>query len=473
MLATPLPFRYNPRRLRLAFNPTLPGRHPLSFSQRLQEIRTGFQPAFWVANITELFERLAFYAQQAVLVVYLHEVLKFSQQESGDLTGFFGGTVWLLPILGGTLADRFGFRRSLALAYLVLGTGYFLLGSLSASWMAPVRESFPLYWLVFVILFIPALGPAVIKPCVVGITARASSENVRSLGYSIYYTLVNVGSTFGPLTALAFRQRFGIESVFRVCAFTAFAMCLATLFFFKEPRQGEEKKVASVAEAFRNLFAVLINVRFMAFLIIFSGFWVMFWQEFISLPLYVRGYVNPESDIELLLTVDPLVVILLTILVSYLFRKMRAFPAMTLGVLVATFCWVLLAVNDLSWQVNTTLNLGFFSLPVRGFPVVGGIALAVLAIGEIIQSPRYYEYISRLAPSGQQGVYMGFAFLPIGIGYYIAGALGGRLVHHYGEVLHKPRQMWWVLVAVGFLTTVLMIVYNRIVKPVDNSPSTS
>jgi len=68
---------------------------------------------------------------------------------------------------------------------------------------------------------------------------------------------------------------------------------------------------------------------------------------------------------------------------------------------------------------------------------------------------------------------MGFAFLPIGIGYYIAGALGGRLVHHYGEVLHKPRQMWWVLVAVGFLTTVLMIVYNRIVKPVDNSPSTS
>ncbi len=59
------------------------------------------------------------------------------------------------------------------------------------------------------------------------------------------------------------------------------------------------------------------------------------------------------------------------------------------------------------------------------------LTLVVVALGEITQSPRYYEYISRLAPSGQQGTYMGFAFLPLGVGSLIAGPIGGFLLHHY------------------------------------------
>jgi MFS family permease len=77
------------------------------------------------------------------------------------------------------------------------------------------------------------------------------------------------------------------------------------------------------------------------------------------------------------------------------------------------------------------------------------VTLGVVALGEIIQSPRYYEYISRLAPPGQQGTYMGFAFLPIGIGSLIAGWFGGKLIHHFGEVTHQPEKMWWAVIAVG------------------------
>src|SRR5713226_1739978 len=157
----------------------------MSFSQRLQEIRDGFERPFWVANITELFERVSYYGVQAVLAIYLHEVLKFSNAQAGDLIGYFGLVVWFLPILGGSLADRFGFRRSLAFAYLVLALGYFLLGSLGATWMAPLRDRIPLDRLVLLILVVPALGPAIVKPCIVGTTARTSNENVRSIGYSI------------------------------------------------------------------------------------------------------------------------------------------------------------------------------------------------------------------------------------------------------------------------------------------------
>src|SRR5215831_1685807 len=115
----------------------------MTLSQRWRDIRAGFERPFWVANISELFERLSYYAVFASLARYLHEVLQFPTERVGTLTGFFGGLVWFLPVFGGTLADRMGFRRALSLAYLILACGCFLLGSLGAPWMGPGRGTVP------------------------------------------------------------------------------------------------------------------------------------------------------------------------------------------------------------------------------------------------------------------------------------------------------------------------------------------
>src|SRR5277367_2753601 len=157
----------------------------LSLSERFNEIRTGFERPFWIANISEIFERLAYYGAFASLALYLQEKLNFSTEQTGTLTGIFGGMVWFLAIFGGAVADRLGFRRALATAYLILAAAYFLIGSIAAPWLAPVRGAVPLSLFVGVILILPALGIAMVKPCVVGTTARASKENVRTLGYSI------------------------------------------------------------------------------------------------------------------------------------------------------------------------------------------------------------------------------------------------------------------------------------------------
>lgn len=445
----------------------------MSFSQRLQEVREGFQVPFWVANITELFERLSYYGVNAVLAIYLHETLKFSETDTGNLMGFFGGVVWFLPILGGTLADKFGFRRSLAFAYLVMSLGYFLLGSLSAPWMEGFRNAVPLSTVMLIILAIPALGPAIVKPCVVGTTARASTENVRSLGYSIYYTLVNVGGMLGPLVAGWVREHWGVESVFRVCALSVFLMFFGVLFFFREPKKVGEPKSQSIAQVFRNFWTVVTNVRFMAFLLIFSGFWVVFWQEFIALPLYVRGYLDPDARIEYLLSIDPLMVILLQIAIAHWTRKWKPFTAMTIGLLVSSLAWLVLAsslfvgaTNGIAgWFSGLGLSVFGYALAMKGSTLLVALALIVLALGEMIQSPRYYEYISRLAPEGQQGTYMGFAFLPIAIGFVIAGRMGGGLLEYFGRELHKPHLVWWVIAGSGLVATVLMWIYDRIVKP--------
>src|SRR5258708_38701314 len=164
------PGRRNPGKKRGEGARATPGiREPLlSFSERLQEIRTGFERPFWVANISELFERLSYYAVFAVLARYLHEGLHFDVERASSLTGMFGFWVWFLAIGGGAIADRLGFRRALSMAYLILSLAYFLLGAIGSAWLAPLRNSVPLVTLVAVVLVLPALGVALVKPCVVG-----------------------------------------------------------------------------------------------------------------------------------------------------------------------------------------------------------------------------------------------------------------------------------------------------------------
>jgi dipeptide/tripeptide permease len=476
----------------------------LSFSERLREIRTGFERPFWVANITEIFERLSYYSVFAVLVRYLNEGLGFGIEQAGTLGGFFGAAVWFMAIFGGAVADKIGFRRALSLAYFILSGSYFLVGSIGAPWLAPVRSAVPLPLLAGVILFLPALGVALVKPSVVGTIARASTENVRSIGYSIYYTMVNIGSFLGPYLAGWVRERVNrgemrLENVFLIASVSVLLMLIAVMIFFKEPRRVAGEPVPSLGQVARNFLTVLgrrwfvlpllvlgfvaltANIivlilrvlsvapnlpwlsipwwiwapflmlfvvgmsRFMWFLVIFSGYWVVFWQQYLMLPPYIHNYVDANANTEYILITDPLIVIFFTVAINAATRKIPSFHAVTLGTFITAVGWLMLPFWHSKWAAV--------------------MALAIVATGEIIQSPRYYEYISRLAPPGQQGTYMGFAFLPIGIGSLIGGWLGGKLVHHFGEVTHQPGRMWYAVTGIGIITALLLWIYDKTFRP--------
>jgi proton-dependent oligopeptide transporter, POT family len=458
----------------------------MSFSQRFDEIRTGFERPFWVANISEIFERLSYYGVFASLALYIQGKLNFSTEQTGTLTGLFGGMVWFLAIFGGAVADKLGFRRALSMAYLILAAAYFLIGSIGASWLAPVRNAVPLGLFVGCILILPALGVSLVKPCVVGTTARASKENVRSIGYSIYYTMVNIGGAAGPYAAGWVHDYFGVEYVFRLAAVGVFVMFFFVLIFFREPRKDGDAPPPSIIQVARNfcvvlgtywlvlptlLVALILAVgsyfyrfavpwwvwvgllllvltgisKFMWFLVLFTGYWIVFWQQYIILPGYIKAYINAHVTSEKILVTDGAVVICLTLAVNFLMRKIPAFQAVILGTVISSLSWLVLAF----------------------WPTVAGavFSLGFLALGEIIQAPRYYEYIAKLAPPGQQGTYMGFAFLPIGIGSIIGGWFGGRVMHQFGEVAHQPQRVWWVISGVGVLTALLLWIYDRVVKP--------
>lgn len=419
----------------------------MSFTQRWREVATGFSPAFWVANFTEIFERVGYYSTQAVLAIFLVQELRFSPQAQGSVMGIAGFVVYASPIVAGTLADRFGFRRALMFAYLMLTAGYFMLGSVTASWMAPLRHALGDQWLVLAILLLPAIGPGFVKPCVAGTIARTSSESARAMGYSIYYTLVNVGGALGPVLAFLVRERLGLgmENVFRVAALSVFAMFWVTLFFYREPPSEPGAEVASVGRALKNMFVVLGNFRFVAFLLISSGFYIVYWQIFVSAPNFLVTYVDRKANVDLMLSVEGLTIIAFQILITYVTRKMPPIQAIAIGFLVAGLSFALLAIHPSVWI----------------FPVM----LVVLALGEITQASRYYEYCSLLAPPGQAGLYMGYAFLPIAIGYLVGGPLGGFLLHEFGAVLRHPAAMWWVILGIGVLTAAAMWIFDAVTRP--------
>src|ERR1700752_1277915 len=295
--------------------------------QRLQEIRDGFERPFWVANISEIFERLSYYGAFSSLALYLQEKLNFSTEQTGTLAGIFGGAVWFLAIFGGTVADWLGFRRALSLAYLILSGAYFLLGSIGAPWLSPVRNAMPLGLFVAIVLLLPALGILLVKPSVVGTTARASKENVRSIGYSIYYTMVNIGGTVGPAIADWAHAKFGVENVFRIAALSVFAMVFFVLFFFRAPNAQASAPPPPLAVTAKNFLTVLSNPKFMLFLLIFSGYWIVFWQQFTLLPGYIHTFIDPHARVERVLSIDAAVVICFTLAWNHLIQKIPRFRA--------------------------------------------------------------------------------------------------------------------------------------------------
>jgi MFS family permease len=297
-------------------------------------------------------------------------------------------------------------------------------------------------------LIIAAIGGSLIKPSIVGTCARTTTEESKALGYSIYYSIVNIGGMLGPTLAVPIREHLGIAYVLVVASCVSVLLCAATFLFFREPpRPADLPPTKTMAEVLAGMLRAMSDVRFMAFLVIFSGFWLMFWHIFYALPFYVKDVLH-YGRFELVESIGPWVIVLFTVPTAALARRMKPIAAMTLGFAIASSGWFVMG----------------------AIPTIQGACagVAIFALGEALQAPRYYQYVADLAPREQVGTYMGIAFLPIAIGTFGTGLLAGRLVEAYKDAA-QPSHMWYVLGGIGVVTTILMVVYDRFLAPRDRA----
>ena len=415
------------------------------FAKRFQEFRDGFSSTFWIANALELFERLAFYGMKAILTVYLANKVGL-QNEAGTLAGLFSGVIYLLPVLAGVLVDKYGFKKTLIACFLIFTVGYFFIGLAGMTYGQSIVEAVGRKPYIIAVLLLTAIGGSLIKPCIVGTVAMTSREGVKSLGFSVYYTLVNFGGALGPLIALQVREEWGIEYVLIMSSMTTFMLFIGTMIFFKEPPVPAGTPKRTFAQVFSDMLLVFGNLKFMSLILIMSGYWLMFWHIYYLLPFYGTDVLHFEK-FELLETIDAACIIFLTVPMTALVKNWKPVTAITAGLLVSSLSWAIIG-------ASATL-------------VATIIGVAVWALGEAMQTPRFYEYVSSLAPKGQVGTFMGFAFLPVALGSFGAGPVSDWLRTSY---LHThPAMMWYILTAIGLGCTLLMLVYNAIVMKVKRA----
>ena len=413
----------------------------MKISVKLSEVRSGFHRSFWVANVMELFERLAYYGQQIVFMVYMRNKLNFSETEAGQLSGVFGGLIYLLPILGGTLADKWGFRRAFTICFTTLALGYFLIGSVGMSAFSGVYGNLDHYWLLMIFLIFTAIGGSFIKPSVLGTVAVASKAETKSLGFAIYYWLVNVGAMIGPTIAYLVRDSIGYEFVYLISAVSCLAMLTVNLILYKDIKSEITAPVESLGKKITNLFVVLGNFKFMIFLLIYSLYWIIFWQEYIVIPYYITDFIGKNAPYEIIQSWGGAgAIILFQIPINRLTKNLSSEKAILTGFFISSLIWVIIALH----------------------PSVPTIAAGVVAfsIGEMTQAPRYYEYISEIAPAGQQGLYQGYAFLPIAIARFVGDPIGGWL-YETAKNTGNMNLVWYSLIGIGVLAALLMYLYNK------------
>lgn len=416
----------------------------------------GFSRSFYLANAMEIFERLAWYGFFTLSSLYMSSPLaegglSFSDGQRGFLQGAIPFLLYLLPVFTGALGDRYGYRRMFLLAFVIMTPAYYLLGQ--------VRD----FWAFFTVLLAVALGAAIFKPLVVATVSRTTDGRNRGLGFGIFYTMVNIGGFVGPLVAGMMRA-ISWDRVFAMAALWI-AVSFALLLFYREPVASGA--VSARRPVLREIGAVLRNRPFVVYLLLMSGFWACYNQIFITLPLYIRDFVDTGPMLGWLQGWSPALaqavstggsgqigpefitafnfasILLLQIAISRRCQRLPVLPILMGGTLLlaAAFLWV-------------------------GFgPLFGGAGLVaavlVFSLGEMLASPKSQEYVAAVMPRDRAAMFMGYYFLSMAVGFLLAGFLSGWGYGTLAKDWGRPDLMWGGFALLGIATAAGLLWFDN------------
>jgi len=407
---------------------------------------------FWTVIIMEFFERGSYYGVMSVLSVYLilgvnDGGLGFSKEGVGVIKSTITPLLYLLPILSGAMADRYGYKIILLLSFIVMSLGYFL------------TSLFTSYEFVFLSLLLMVTGAGFFKPIISGSIARATTEKNSSLGFGIYYWAINLGAFIFPLLLIPYLKAISWHYIFIMASVGTGWLVILNIFFYKEPPRPQNKK--SLAKVLQEMILVIKDYRFMIMIVIYSGFWVLYFQMFDTVLWYFKDYMdmtpvnnvvnsflslfvtNPHwhFDAEHVTVINAGTIILLQLWISSLVKNTKALPTMIFGIALGTIGMGILAISTHAWVF------------------IGG--LFIFSLGEMTAHPKFISYVGLIAPEDKKALYLGYSFLYGVIGSGVGGILGATLYVHFVDKLHTPNVLWLIFSMIGVVTIVGLLLFNK------------
>jgi MFS family permease len=388
----------------------------------------GFNGTYWMCNAIEMWERLAYYTLRPVAPIY---VMQADEPGGLHLTGDHKALIFLwwfivqslLPMVTGGFADRYGYRKTIAFSVTVNVIGYLMMAFLHS------------YYGFFGGVLVLAFGTAFFKPGLQGTLAHQLTKDSSSLGWGIFYWIVNVGSYIGHIISalvLVNHSAHDWRNLFLACAgFT----CLNLLMLIKFPDVASgASKTENPLQVFVRTLKNIVEPRLVAWLLIMSCFWAMMYQLWDLQPNFIEDWVDssmvaahvpfdsweelgPDGRLrvpqQILISLNALLIVLFIIPVSWAVRKMRTLEAMFFGMLGATAGVLVAGLTGNGWM----LLLGIFCF----------------SLGEMLTGPKKNEYLGLIAPPGKKGLYLGYVNIPVGIGGGFGNYLAGKLYARVGE----------------------------------------
>jgi len=415
-----------------------------------------FSKNFWTAVSMEFFERGSYYGVMSVLSVYLvlsrnDGGLGFSKESVGVIKSTITPLLYFLPILSGAIGDRFGYRKVLFFACFTMSIGYLFAG-LSSTYIA-----------IFSSLILMALGAGFFKPMISGTIARVTNESNSSLGFGIYYWSINLGAFLFPLILIPYLKSISYSYIFFMASIGTGWLLLLNSFIYREPTG--ERVVKSLGKVFKEMFSVLKDFRFILMIVLYSGFWIMYFQVYDSVLWYLTEKVDMTSlnkiinwflslfisnphwkfEAEHVTVMNAGAIILLQLLVSSLVRKTKALPTMIFGISLGSIGMAILAISPNPW--------------------IFLLSMFIFTLGEMIAHPKFIAYVGMIAPSDKKALYQGYSFLYGVIGSGVGGILGATLYVRFVEKLNQPSFLWLTFSMIGVLTIIGLLLYNHFLVP--------
>jgi dipeptide/tripeptide permease len=482
-----------------------------------------FGSTFWTANVMELLERMAWYSYFTIAGLYLtgnlnEGALGLTHEQAGTILGVVPFFLYLVPIVTGTIGEKIGYKRMLLASFAVLGAGYYLC-SLATG-----------YWSFFGYFMLVALGAGMFKPMISATIGQTSGDNdeKRSIGYGIFYAVVNFGGIFGPIIAGTFRPVIDEETgdkisgswdtLFYIAASYMVVMFVYALFFFKEPpRRGTDP----LGKKLREMVTDLRDPKLSILLLILVGYWTNYVQFFNTMALWITEWVDTSTlaslpfvphvwtsagqlKAEYLINLNGVTIVCLAVWLTSKTAKYSILKTMNTGILILCL----------------TVACLTFTSPVS----TGGLSLwllmsliVVFSSAEICVNPKSNELMAKIAPPDKVATYQGYMFLSVAGGFFLGGKLVGlyghfanktamyreTLISRFGDVAgademgltrlgvelqnrgvnldaldqqlwatHKPYLYWLICAAIGLTSVILLAIYRRAVPKLEETKRT-
>ncbi|MFQ5807324.1 MAG: MFS transporter [Phycisphaerae bacterium] len=397
---------------------------------------------FWYANFMEILERLAFFGVRAVAALYLvaksnENGLQLTYVEKGNIYAWWALIQCLVPMVSGGYTERYGYRKSLAVAFVINIIGYLGMAQSKpvADYLAAQGWGGAGYWVFLAAACCVGLGTAIFKPPCHGTVAKTTDEKTSSLGWGMFYWVVNIGGALAPMCAAQLRGEIDWHYVYYGAAIVTVCNFLPLLLLYREPekelpKEGEREK-GPIGTFFSSIGTMSKDLRLVAFLLIFSCFWLMFMQLWDLLPNFVDEWVdssdvapvfaaisegwvlgNGQTKPEMIININAVSIILLVLVVSWIIRKLNKVAAMIIGMLISL----------VGFAASGSTMLGWFCC----------LAILIFSLGEMTCSPTFSAYVGLIAPKDKKALYMGYSNIPFAIGWALGNVVGGYFYDHCG-----------------------------------------